>query len=124
METKQMSEIIAWMKTTDILEMSFKNGSGGFEFRAETAPGDCAQFPQSAFVPVPSPGIGIFRASSPGTAAAQEGKPATAGQKLGIVDMGSKKINVISPCSGRIAKILIQDSSPVEYGQPLYLISP
>lgn len=125
METRMLNEILTWMKTTDLVELAFKRGSQGFEFRTESAPPVQAAFPASTLVPVASPTVGIFRAGKLGSAPhVQEGGSVTSGQSLGIVEMGSQTVEIKAGCAGRIVKALTQDGDPVEYGQPLFLIAP
>src|SRR5262245_48835171 len=125
METRVLNEILAWMKSTDLVELAFKRGSEGFEFRAAAAPPGPAAFPTSRLVPVSSPGVGIFRASRPGSAPrAHEGGAIASGDLLGIVETGADSMEVTAECSGRVVKVLAQDGDPVEYGQPLFLVAP
>lgn len=125
MDTRTLNEILAWMKTTDLLELSFKRGSRGFEFRTEAAAPAEAAFPASTLLPVVSPTVGIFRASKPGSVArAQEGGSVSSGEALGHVETGAQSVAIKAAGAGRIIKALAQDGDPVEYGQPLFLIAP
>lgn len=126
MNTREMSDLLSWMKTTDLVEAAYKNGSGGFDLRLENAPSyPEVNFPQSALIPVSSPAVGIFRFGPVGTPGkAEAGKPVTEGQALGMVEMGQKNIEVKAPASGKIIKTVIEDGKPVEFGQTLFLLSP
>lgn len=125
MDTRVLDEILTWMRTTDLVELAFRRGSEGFEFRTDSAPPTPAAFPASSFMPVCSTAVGVFRASKPGAAPrAQEGGSVTSGDSLGIIETGSKAVEISAPSGGRIVKILAQDGAPVEYGQPLFLIAP
>jgi len=120
-----MNEILAWMKTTDLVELAFKRGSEGFEFRTPTATPAGAAFPASRLVPVSSPTVGIFRTSRPGSAPrAQEGGSVASGEFLGLIETGSNATEITAGCAGRVVKVLAQDGDPVEYGQPLFLVAP
>src|SRR5437879_3588769 len=125
METRILNEILSWMKTTDLVELAFKRGSEGFEFRTAAAVPAQAAFPASRLVPVPSPGVGIFRSSRPGSAPrAHEGGAIASGDLLGIVETGADAMEIMAGCAGRVVKVLAQDGDPVEYGQPLFLVAP
>ena len=125
METRVLDEILGWMRTTDLVELSYRRGTEGFEFRTESAPPAPAAFPSSSLVPVCSTAIGVFRFSKPGSAPrAQEGGSVGAGDSLGLVETGFKNVEISAPSGGRVVKVLAQDGAPVEFGQPLFLIAP
>ena len=125
MDTRILNEILTWMKTTDLVELAFKRGSEGFEFRTAEAPPAHAAFPASRLVPIASPSVGIFRASRLGSAPhAQEGGSIASGEFLGAVETGSEALEITAGCAGRVIKVLVQDGDPVEYGQPLFLVAP
>lgn len=63
--------------------------------------------------------VGIFRSTvklATGTAIAK-------GQKLGTVESVSLQHDLVSDCSGTLLEILASDGDPVEYGQPLLVLS-
>ncbi len=77
-------------------------------------------------VTVKSPMIGTFyRSSSPDKPpfvnVGDEIKP---GQVLCIIEAMKLFNEIESEVSGRIVKVLIDDASPVEYDQPLFLVEP
>lgn len=126
MNHQEISEILKWMRTTDLVEAAYKNGSGGFDLRMENAPVyPEVSFPQSALIPVASPGVGIFRYGPLGTPTkAEAGKPVSEGQVLGLVEMGQKKLEVKAFSAGKMVQVVIEDGKPVEFGQTLFLLSP
>ena len=125
MDTRTLDEILTWMRSTDLVELAYKRGSEGFEFRTEGAPLAEAAFPASSLVPVSSTAVGVFRASRPGLAPkAQEGGSVASGDWLGLVETGGASVDVSAPSAGRLVKVLAQDGAAVEYGQPLFLIAP
>ena len=77
-------------------------------------------------VEVKSPMIGTFyRAVSPDTAPFVEvGTSIQAGQSLCVIEAMKLFNEIEAETSGRIIKILVEDASPVEYDQPLFLIAP
>ena len=126
MRNRTLQEILSWMRGTDLIEVAYRRGSEGFELRLEGAsPAPDAAFPASRYVPVASPGVGVFRFGAPGKPRrAEEGAVIAVDDALGIVETGGKNIEVTAGTAGRLAKILIDNGSPVEYGQLLFLLSP
>lgn len=77
-------------------------------------------------VTIKSPMIGTFyRSSAPDKPAfVSVGDEIKAGQVLCIVEAMKLFNEIESDISGRIVKVLIDDASPVEYDQPLFLVEP
>lgn len=75
---------------------------------------------------IKSPMIGTFyRSSSPGKAAFVEvGDEVTAGKVVCIIEAMKLFNEIESEIKGRIVKVLVDDASPVEYDQPLFLVDP
>lgn len=63
--------------------------------------------------------VGIFRA----TVKLATGSPITKGQKFGTVESVSLQHDLIADRSGTLLEILAADGDPVEYGQPLLVLS-
>jgi acetyl-CoA carboxylase biotin carboxyl carrier protein len=70
--------------------------------------------------------IGTFyRASNPNNAPfVQEGDTVKPGQPLCIIEAMKLFNEIEAETAGTIVKILVEDASPVEYDQPLFLIKP
>ncbi len=77
-------------------------------------------------ITIKSPMIGTFyRSSAPDKPAfVSVGDEIKAGQVLCIVEAMKLFNEIESDISGRIVKVLIDDASPVEYDQPLFLVEP
>lgn len=77
-------------------------------------------------ITVKSPMIGTFyRSSGPDKAPfVSVGDEIKVGQVLCIVEAMKLFNEIESEVSGRIVKVLIDDASPVEYDQPLFLVEP
>ena len=75
---------------------------------------------------IKSPMIGTFyRSSSPDKPAfANVGDEVKKGQPLCIIEAMKLFNEIESEFSGKIIKVLVEDSTPVEYDQPLFLIEP
>jgi acetyl-CoA carboxylase biotin carboxyl carrier protein len=76
--------------------------------------------------PVKSPMVGTFyRAPSPGAAAfINVGDTVTVGQTLCIIEAMKLMNEIESDVAGVVTKILVESGQPVEYGEPLFLVSP
>lgn len=75
---------------------------------------------------IKSPMIGTFyRSSSPDTPSfVNVGDEVKAGQAVCIIEAMKLFNEIESEISGRIVKILVENASPVEYDQPLFLVEP
>lgn len=98
---------------------------------AETAPPPERPVPllsaESAhFLTVTSPIVGTFyRSPSPDTDPyVEEGDFVKKGQVLCIVEAMKLMNEIEAETDGKIVKILVESTTPVEFGQPLYLIDP
>lgn len=93
------------------------SGKGGKEAEA---PGE------SKLVTVKSPMIGTFyRSSSPDKPPlVNVGDEISTGQVLCIIEAMKLFNEIESELSGKIVKVLVENASPVEYDQPLFLVDP
>ncbi len=98
---------------------------------AATAPASApAEAPAAAdaskYITIKSPMIGTFyRSSSPDKPSfANVGDEISAGSVLCIIEAMKLFNEIESEVSGRIVKVLVENSSPVEYDQPLFLVEP
>jgi acetyl-CoA carboxylase biotin carboxyl carrier protein len=87
---------------------------------AATAKADLAKHPGM----VPSPMVGtVYSQPEPGAAAfVKVGDSVTEGQKLFIIEAMKTMNPVPSPRAGTVTAILVHDSQPVEFGEPLCVI--
>lgn len=92
------------------------------ESKAEVAPAE----DNSKYITVKSPMIGTFyRSSGPGKDAfVSVGDTVSVGSVLCIVEAMKLFNEIESEVSGKVVKILADDSTPIEYDQPLFLIDP
>lgn len=95
------------------------------------APAPVAAAPAAApvasnLIEIKSPMIGTFyRSASPEKPAFVEvGSEIKAGDKVCIVEAMKLFNEIESEVSGRIVKILVNDMSPIEFDQPLFLVEP
>jgi acetyl-CoA carboxylase biotin carboxyl carrier protein len=73
---------------------------------------------------VPSPMVGtVYWASEPGARPFVEvGSKVIAGQTLVIIEAMKTMNQIPAPRAGTVTQILVEDGSPVEYGEPLVII--
>jgi acetyl-CoA carboxylase biotin carboxyl carrier protein len=78
------------------------------------------------YVTIKSPMIGTFyRQSGPGKPIfANVGDEVTVGKVVCIIEAMKLFNEIESEVSGKIVKVLVEDASPVEYDQPLFLVDP
>ena len=77
-------------------------------------------------ITIKSPMIGTFyRQSGPGKPVfASVGDEVTVGKVVCIIEAMKLFNEIESEVSGKIVKVLVEDASPVEYDQPLFLVDP
>jgi acetyl-CoA carboxylase biotin carboxyl carrier protein len=92
---------------------------------AETSTTETAD-EDSKYITIKSPIIGTFyRKPSPDKPAFVEvGNTITQGDVLCVIEAMKLFNDIESEVSGKVVKILVEDSSPVEFDQPLFLIDP
>ena len=85
-----------------------------------------AEEEDSKYITIKSPIIGTFyRKPSPDKPAFVEvGAVISQGDVLCVIEAMKLFNDIESEVSGKIVKILVEDSSPVEFDQPLFLIDP
>jgi len=95
------------------------------------SPAQVAPIPQENKLPancitIKSPMIGTFyRSPSPEEAPfVKEGDPVVKGTKLCIIEAMKLYNEIESEVTGKIIQILVDDISPIEYDQPLFLVEP
>jgi acetyl-CoA carboxylase biotin carboxyl carrier protein len=93
---------------------------------AAAAPAAPAADEESKYVKIPSPMIGTFyRSSGPDKDAfVSVGDTITPESTVCIIEAMKLFNDIEAEVSGKIVKVLVDDASPVEYGQPLFLVDP
>ncbi len=102
---------------------SIPQGSVGNSTEASSA---AATTNNANLITIKSPMIGTFyRRPSPDKPNFLEvGDDVTVGKVVCIIEAMKLFNEIESEVAGKVVKILVQDSSPVEYDQPLYLVEP
>lgn len=90
------------------------------------APAKAPAAAREGWVTVTAPSVGVFyRRPSPDQAPfVQVGSEVAANDPVCLIEVMKMFTGVVAPCKGRIAHILIEDGTMVEYGQPLMYIEP
>lgn len=96
---------------------------------APAAPAPAAETPatdDSKYITVKSPMIGTFyRSSGPDKEPfVNVGDSVSKGSTICIIEAMKLFNEIESEVSGKIVKVLVDDASPVEYDQPLFLVEP
>lgn len=93
---------------------------------APAAPTEAASTEDSKYITIKSPIIGTFyRKPSPDKPLFVEvGQSIAEGDVLCIIEAMKLFNEIESEVSGKIVKILVDDASPVEFDQPLFLVDP
>lgn len=91
---------------------------------AATSP--AAEEPKGNIIEIKSPMIGtLYRSASPDKPAFVEvGSIVKQGDTVCVIEAMKLFNEIESEVSGRIVKVLVNDSSPIEYDQPLFLVEP
>ena len=153
MDIKQIQELVKLINKTNIGEITIEeegvkitvkqkkdpvqNIIAGSAVQAYTAPpAQQAVAPVSAkpitepkadnLVTIKSPMIGTFyRQAGPGKPIfASVGEEVTPGKVVCIIEAMKLFNEIESEVKGKIVKVLVEDASPVEYDQPLFLVDP
>ena len=93
---------------------------------AETPKATSSDADESSYVTIKSPIIGTFyRKPSPDKANFVDvGSEISAGDTVCVIEAMKLFNEIESEVSGKIVKVLVDDSSPVEFDQPLFLVDP
>lgn len=122
MDTKLISEVTQWMKTTDLAEFCYEKDGNCIEIKTQEALPEPAQFTCS-LTAVTAPAVGIYHMADKGkNLALTEGQTVNEGDALGLVETVSKKHVITAPLSGKLRKVTAQEGAVVEFGLPLFFI--
>ena len=124
MDTKLITDITNWLKTTDLAEFCYQKDHNCIEIKTREALPEPIQF-ACRLAAVTAPALGFYHAAQKGkNLILKEGQTVKEGNSLGLVESASKKHAVTAPVTGTLRIIAAEEGKPVEYGQPLFFIEP
>ena len=96
------------------------------QLAAAEQPKAATQAPPANTITIKSPMIGTFyrRASPDKPAFVEPGDDVNPGKVVCIIEAMKLFNEIESEVKGRIVKIMVDDASPVEYDQPLFMVEP
>ena len=122
-------EVRRWFTTVRVRRGGPEGAAPGFQVphAAEDRPGSGPEVeakPPKNLIPIKSPMVGTFyRAPAPDADNyVEENSSITVGQTVCIVEAMKLMNEIESEVEGRIARILVENAQPVEYGQTLFLV--
>lgn len=151
MDLKQIHDLIKVINKSNIGEISVEDKDGKVTIKqkeervtvssapvyaaapAAPAPAPVAAAPASApaaatnnLITIKSPMIGTFyrRAAPDKPLLAEEGTEVSQGKVVCIIEAMKLFNEIESEVKGTIVKVLVEDASPVEFDQPLFLVQP
>lgn len=126
MNTEHLREVLSWIKSTDLVEVSFKKEGVGFSLSSPDAASHAYPVVASRYTPVVAPCVGLFQFNEKGKArVSEEGSQVAEGDLLGVVvSAKGKSTQIKAPHAGRLARVMVDSGAGVEYGQPLFFVEP
>lgn len=126
MNTDSLKDVLAWIRTTDLVEVAYDGKAGRFSLSSAQAGAPPPTVAAPRYVPVTSPAVGLFQWSELGKPRrAEQGASVPEGGLLGVVEVGKGKfVPIKSPCPGVLSRVLVDAGQAVEYSQPLFFIEP
>ena len=122
MDTKLISEVTSWMKTTDLAEFCYEKDGDSIEIKTCEALPEPTQFTCSLEA-VSAPAIGIYHPARKGESLTlKEGQTLKEGDALGVVQSVGKTYPVTALTDGKLRIINVKEGDTVEYGFPLFFI--
>lgn len=124
MDTKLITDITNWLKSTDLAEFCYQEGHNSIEIKTREALPEPVQV-NCRLTAVTAPALGFYHAAQKGKSLTlKEGQKLKEGDALGLVESAAKKHPITAPLAGTLRVISVEEGKPVEYGQPLFFIEP
>ena len=130
MDIRKIEELIKVLQNSRTEELSIRKGDVSVAIRKGRKPGHASTEknaptegtrpatpqPQSSEQLILAPMVGVFHTVD---GIAQAGSRISAGQVVGTIESMKLLNDVVSDVSGTVSEVLVEDGTPVEYGQPL-----
>lgn len=124
MDTKLITEITEWLKTTDLAEFCYQKDHNCIEIKTREALPEPTKF-TCRLTAVTAPALGIYHSAAKGkNLNLKEGQKVQESDSLGLIESATQKHPVTAPVSGTLRIISIEEGKPAEFGQPLFFIEP
>jgi biotin carboxyl carrier protein len=134
MDLDRLRQLVEMMREAGVAELSLEMpdlkvsikravGEEGAAVKTVSA-GEAEERQEAEGVTVTSPVVGIFHLSAGEGKPVAEGDLVEEGQIIGAVEAMKISHDLRSPVSGVIPRIFENEGTPVEFGQPLFLIRP
>ena len=137
MDLKQIHDLIKVINKSNIGEISVEDKDGKVTIKQKEERVTVSSAPVYAAAPaaapaannlitIKSPMIGTFyrRAAPDKPLLAEEGTEVSTGKVVCIIEAMKLFNEIESEVKGTIVKVLVEDASPVEFDQPLFLVQP
>lgn len=147
MDLTEIEQLVSLVNGSDIRELTLRQGDARITIRKSSLGADAYLAPEPAddtaiqasgvsgglsgqayaraappaTVPVTAPLVGVFHHVKPITGL---GARVSAGQVVAVIESMRLLTDVTAPVDGNVVDVLIDDGSPVEYGQSLFEITP
>jgi acetyl-CoA carboxylase biotin carboxyl carrier protein len=153
MDIRKIKKLIEMISASDVAEIEIREGDDAVRisrYNSQIAPVVAHAAPPVVYSPAPSPVTAVtpatkpeestpqyqghlvtspmvgtlYRAASPTSKPfVEEGQRVSEGETLCIIEAMKILNQITADCSGVISKILVENGAPVEYDQPLFVIS-
>ena len=123
---EHITQVVSSMQPAPVQNFPVQSAPQALSAPVPSSQGEPASTASSTTITIKSPMIGTFyRRPSPDKPYFLEvGDEVLPGKVVCIIEAMKLFNEIESEVSGRIVKILVEDASPVEYDQPLYLVEP
>ena len=150
-DIRKLKELVKLMVENDLSELDLKDEQESVSLRRPYASAGASMMPASApaapapahpassqssgsgaededagLVPIISPMVGTFYSSPDPESPSYVSVGDNVSQDTTVCIVEAMKVfsEIKAECSGKIAKVLVKNAEPVEYGQPLFLVRP
>lgn len=120
-----MTQILGWMQTAEIRELTVREGQEHLRLKLDTAPDTAIANTETAAVSeqyqIKSPGQGHFLSAHPRRAEAkvENGDPVAEGQIVAYLKAGNTFTAITASVSGTVTRVLVNEGDLLGYASPV-----